>query len=367
MTEQEKRYRESISALRARGRALLRREAHWRLAMQIVGILGGVTLTGVCELALNNDALSDVFKGQLQALWAVGLITAFAAGALLVFFDQSAPDILADADTALSAARRTSEENLAATRLEITRLRSIADGAADQARLAQNAIAETLSEIEDLAHANRRFKTLYSMTRSALLEGIETVALTGPPSQDEMKSLSGTILDIFCLFPNTLFGFDEEYWSLSVLGPELQSDGVERLVCMSTRRSSRRSEDGAHRAWEKHEGCAGLAWGQSKEIVIEDVLQGNWPEVLKINENNRRDRDHERHRSLASVPIIVGSKVAGMVSATSSFPERFVNGRAESEDEFELDSVEPLRAIASNLAILFALTHIGDSKSGAVE
>ena len=178
------------------------------------------------------------------------------------------------------------------------------------------------------------------------------------PDKEQRRALAGLVLDSFCLFPNRLFGFLDEYWSLSVFVPTHEADGVDRLACYATRRSSRNDEQRTHRTWERGEGCAGLAWEAGEERVIPDIEAER---TLRIRRPNQRPDDSSRHRSVAAVPIKVGADVVGVLCASSSVANRFTRSSAGEPPSLDIDTVEPLRAIASHLAILFALTHLSDS------
>ncbi len=338
---------------------MLRRDARWRKALQIGFILGGAALTGLCELTLNTENLPDYVQGVAQTLWFVGLLLILLAGAVLVFIDQTAPEVLAEADQALQAARTIEESIRASSAAEMAHLRQLVDATLAQVGDAERTIAEMVDDLAEADRAGIRLGTLYSLTRSALLEGVEAVALGGALDDEKRRKLTNLILDSFGMFSHQLFGFIDEYWALTVFVPEIDGDGVQRLGCYSTLRSLRNDEGRPHRRWEKGEGCAGLAWDAAEERVIPDITTETSLRVRKENRNG----DGIRHRSLAAVPVLVGSEVVAVLCASSSVADRFVrpiSGAAESKG---IDAVEPLRAIASHLAILFALTHLNDSNA----
>ncbi|MDO9076282.1 MAG: GAF domain-containing protein [Brevundimonas sp.] len=339
---------------------MLRRDAKWRRWVQVGFILGGAALTGSCEIILNSDNLSDWHKGAVQSLWFVGLAAILLGGAILVLIDQTAPEVLAEADIALSAARDLQIDAHQKNSIEVARLQKAATDALASVDEAERTIADLADDIERAQEAGLRLATLYSITRSALLEGVETMIAARAASDDNRRALIGVVLDSFSLFSNRLFGFLDEYWALTVFIPLTEPDRTERLACYTTRRSFRNEEQKSHRRWEKGEGCAGLAWEDCAERIIPDIAEES---NLRVRKENKRDDDVQRHRSLAAVPIVVGSNVVGVLCASSSTPNRFVRRSVEQGAGLEMDAVEPLRAIASLLAIMFALTHLGDSTS----
>ena len=100
MSDNRGEYRIRVEALRARGREMLRRDARWRRLLQLGFILGGATLTGVCEVLLNSENLLPGVRGSIQTLWFVGLFLILLAGVILAYIDQTAPEVLAEADLA---------------------------------------------------------------------------------------------------------------------------------------------------------------------------------------------------------------------------------------------------------------------------
>lgn len=337
---------------------MLREDARWRKRIQIGFVLVGATTTGICEVLLNIDDLEDTSKAVLQTLWVVGIVAVLIGGLILVFVDQSAPDILAEADLALASARDSQRKLSQEAAVRESRLKRLLQKALDGVNEAEATIADLADDIERKQAEGLRLATLYSLTRSALLEGVEAAALEQPLDDASRSRPAGVVLDSFCLFSNRLFGFLDEYWALSVLVPRACDDDVERLVCWATRRSLRHDEERSHREWERGEGCAGLAWDSARECVLPDIDRER---SLRIRQANRREKDSDRHRSLAAVPIVVGSTVVGVLCASSSVPNRFVRATADEPIDVETDAVEPLRAIASILAILFALTHDAES------
>ena len=358
MSDNRGEYRIRVEALRARGREMLRRDARWRRLLQLGFILGGATLTGVCEVLLNSENLLPGVRGSIQTLWFVGLFLILLAGVILAYIDQTAPEVLAEADLALAAARKLEEDSRQSTAVEMARLEQLAQSALSGVDEAEQTIIDMADDIERMQEAGLRLGTLYSLTRSALLEGVEAIVIGRSPDKEQRRALAVLVLDSFGLFSNRLFGFLDEYWSLTILTPVREPDGVDRLTCYATRRSSRNDEQRTHRTWERGEGCAGLAWEAAEERVIPDI---EVEQTLRVRKANQHRGDSSRHRSLAAVPIMVGSEVVGVLCASSSVANRFIRSAAGEPPSLEIDTVEPLRAIASHLAILFALTHLDDS------
>jgi GAF domain-containing protein len=133
---------------------------------------------------------------------------------------------------------------------------------------------------------------------------------------------------------------------------------------MACRRPVRAEEEAEHRSWEPGDGHVGLAFQTRRPIVASDTSDPEASHLFDASPPKRRDDDRERYRSIASIPIRLQDETpVGVVVATSDIANRFTLRR--NDDNSARDAVEPLRSLASALAMLIRTTHIGagrDSK-----
>lgn len=136
-------------------------------------------------------------------------------------------------------------------------------------------------------------------------------------------------------------------WTICVY--EAQNDresGKVVLRCVAHDRSIQCDLDKA-RVWQEGNGVVGVAYSNAREIIVPDMSAPELGTTFDLRENSR-DHDPERYRSMAAVPVMVGSgKIPwGVVVATSNRPRHF-----HDEPVDGVATAEPVRAIAAMAAL----------------
>ena len=113
------------------------------------------------------------------------------------------------------------------------------------------------------------------------------------------------------------------------------------------------------RQWEEGVGVAGVSYSMGNEIIIPDMSAPELGTVFNLN-NNCRDYDAERYRSMVAVPIRVGANSVpwGVAVVTTDQPHHF---SVQSSDG--VPTCEPIRAIAAMAALAVKSLEIGELPS----
>lgn len=258
-------------------------------------------------------------------LLAVGLVLTIFGSLVLIFVDETAPEVLAQNLLLESAAAEL-------------------DSRFDYYDMYQNHLLARLS------------------VNSQVRELVETAVISGVPDKATLAKHANAIVSIFVERRNVLFGVGDEYWNFSVYYHDAGSD---RLECIACRRENAEDEQLDHRTWKSGEGHVGLCFARGKEVIFSDANKPELKPVLAANGQNVRDYDQDRYVSLASIPISTdGQRPLGVLIATSSEAGRFKND--EERDEKEWENADTLRDVASSLAIIFRLIHPSDVAGGPI-
>lgn len=310
-------------ALRSLTIAMLRNNAALRKRLQVVGPLCGTALAGVCQVAARL-ATSGSWPAIFNAISGALIIVVVVIAILLTLSDKSGPEALAEAEKA--------QDEVVSRDAEIERQQAEID-----------ALAEDFSWLTTLL-----------ATTIALRDVVGDVLTSGPGDQAAQSNRLGTMLDLALSNKFILFGIEDERWNFGIYLPDERG---ETLLCKACRRRDRADENAEHRAWPKGMGHIGRAFGEAREFVAEDVKQPAVEAYFVAPPPLGRPDDSDRYRSIAALPILIGSPPPlGVLVATSDMPGRFkppgaIGGGGP-------DTVEPLRALAAALAMLLTVTDL---------
>ncbi|MDR6302512.1 hypothetical protein GGQ85_000183 [Nitrobacter vulgaris] len=139
----------------------------------------------------------------------------------------------------------------------------------------------------------------------------------------------------------------EETWTICVYMAEAsgESDKI-NLRCIAHARKIECEIEEA-RLWQEGVGVAGVCYSMGNEIIIPDMAAPELGTVFHLAANNR-PYDIERYRSMASIPICIGSSKTpwGVVVVTTDLPGHFTIEPADG-----VSTSEPVRAIAAMAAL----------------
>ncbi|MEW6435767.1 MAG: GAF domain-containing protein [Pseudomonadota bacterium] len=294
--------------LREKTHALLTRFSSWRRSVKIGLVIGGALLAGSSGAAAN--LVSATIKWPFYVFQIFGVLLVFAGGVAMEFLDEGAADAIKRAN--------------------------------DLADIAE----ERESDIAALEGDFEWFTRIYA-TATAFREIVEgSVALPGT-AEDRGRRFAA-LLDILVAEKAVLFGMDADRWNFAIYLFDAK-DGV--LACVTCRRPIRAEEEAPHRSWKPGEGHIGIAFQTQREIVASDTAEPEARALFDAPEASRRDDDVSRYRSIASIPIrLAGEAPIGVLAATSDIPGRF--WLRQRDEEGARDPVEPLRILASALALI---------------
>jgi hypothetical protein len=299
----------------------LKRAATLRRSLQIGGVLVGVLIAGVSEAASNS--LDGSAKAVAQTIWFVGLSIAFVAGCALAFFEQ---------DTAVA--------------LELAR------AAAEKEGILQGEIRARETDLEGAGLHAEWLARLYSLS-IAHREITEQIVYGGFPGSAAFTAQVAGVLDLLVADKAVLFGIHDERWNFAVYIFDSEEND---LWCVACRRPHVSEAEGPHRRWEVGEGHVGLAFERRREFVEADLADPETAKFFAARDENIREYDASRYRSIASIPLKIGEFVGGVLVATSDIPARF--RPSEPQEVPGRDPVEALRITAGTLAIMHQVAHI---------
>ena len=162
------------------------------------------------------------------------------------------------------------------------------------------------------------------------------------------------LVDLVLAEKQVLFSMGDEAWNFAVY----LYDPVEKLLkCSLCRRPLRQDELAPHRSWQPGDGHVGIAWQRDEELVAADMRDPQIEPYFRAKREYKSD-DGERYRSIASIPIrIANAQPLGVLVATSDHIGRFKPNSSGN------DSVEPLRLLASTLAMMLHATNVKGKES----
>lgn len=301
--------------IRNRVRALLASHIKWRQRLQIYFVVLGVLAAGASE-AFSN-VVPDSVKPFLIAGWFFGLLLAFLGGVIFAFVDDGEPGSLLRAQEAVDT------------------------------------VAQQRMLLSDLEVDFRWMARLY-ITNNVFREMVEHVTLQGGGSLDDQQRRLEAMLDVLVADKTLLFGINDDRWNFAVYFYDA-AQGL--LICRACRRPTRAEEEASHRSWAPGEGHIGLAFQTARTIVAGDTSEPTAHALFDAPDAKKRTDDRERYRSIASLPIrMQDERPIGVLVATSDVPHRFT--LRQSDSDTARDSVEPLRSLASALAMLDKANHL---------
>ena len=292
----------------------LKRSSRWRRWVKIGLVIIGAFVAASASVA--GNIVDTSVKWPFYAFQGFGALMVFAGGVVMEFIDEGAAD----------AIRRANE--------------------------LANIVDERDEQIFALADDFEYFTRLYA-TAAALKKLVEDVISLGAGSQDDQKRRFGAMLDVIVADKMVLFGIESDRWNFAIY---IFSPKSSELHCVACRRPIRAEEEAPHRSWKPGEGHVGIAFQTQREIVASDTSEPEARSLFDAPNSNRLDDDRTRYRSIASVPIkLGGGEPIGIVVATSDVPGRF---HIRHRDDAARDPVEPLRILASALAIIIKIADL---------
>ncbi len=286
-------------------------------------VLGGAALSGVGKLLPTPPAGSAPWPEAFQ--W-IGLVAVFVGGALLFLLERDQSAALADAADAIKVSLTLRDR-----RRDLATARDAAEG-----------LAYRQAVLAGLA--------------KALREPVEEVLIGGAGDEAARTARLGRMLDTLAIQKQLLFGMTDEQWNFAVY---LHDARRNVLVCAACRRPTREASEAPHRDIAPGAGHVGKAFISTKEAVADDATRPEYRDMFEMTiEQGGKADDALVYRSIASIPIRLGqSPPVGVLVATSDRPGRF-KPRAMQDGASGFDTVEPLRACAGALAILFATSNL---------
>lgn len=294
--------------IRRRSSRLFQTYVAWRRRLQIGFVVGGVVISGGGEVLSNM--VPDPYKQYCYAAWLGGLIAAFIGGVVIAFTDDGEPGALHDAAEALNELRACDEQ------------------------------------IDELEAEFTWITRLYALSQF-YRELIEAAFLQGSVTAEVQKSRRATMLDQLLADKRTLMDIGDERWNFAIY---LYNPATGTLECDICRRLNRAEEEAEHRTWSPGEGHIGLAFQTKRRIIAANTSDPEASALFDAPESKRRDTDRDLYKSIASIPISLNDEQpVGVLVATTDVEGRFSAARNEDGGR---DSVEPLRQLASALALL---------------
>ncbi|MBS4047162.1 MAG: GAF domain-containing protein [Alphaproteobacteria bacterium] len=305
--------------IRKRSSRIFETYVSWRRKIQIGFVVFGVVVAGSGE-ALSNMVPED-YKQYCYAAWVVGLAAAFVGGVVVAFIDDGEPEALSIANEAVSELRAQDAE-----------------------------IDELEAEFTWITH-------LYAVSQF-YRELIEAAFLQGNVSPQVQKSRRAAMLDQLLAEKETLLGVRDERWNFAIY---LYNSENGLLECDTCRRPTRAEEEAPHRSWSPGEGHIGLAFQSKRRIIAANTSEPEASALFDAPESKRLESDRALYKSIASIPILLNNEQpVGVLVATTDVERRFSASRDGSGSR---DSVEPMRQLASALALLERLHKV--SSTGA--
>jgi len=286
---------------------------------------GVLILFGTC-LAGVGQFLPDAMHGKEIGL--IGVALALFGGIWAMFLDESAPNVLMQAREAIREAERISH-------------------VADEKDEENEVLLETIEEI-----------SMLYVTQSTIREFIERAAVAG------LCDVSAAIQSMLTLVRRQLYYTmdlgNAEYFTIAVYQYEKTDQGAEHLVYRAGLRPL--GDDGSpHRTWGVGEGVAGHCYRRRKEIIIENINNGD-ADLLHVPEHLAKPDDATKFVSFGAIPIVVphSDQLWGVLVVTSDEEQRFEKrGPAGINAE-----IEPARMLAGMIALLVAVAHVSKPLPG---
>jgi len=294
------------------------------LGVKTVLIIGASCLAGAAQF-LTAPA------GQPLPFWnAVGIIAVLLAclgGLYTAFVDQDASHELEVARQAIEAAR-TFEEDL----------------------------SEALEDLDRNDSSLTRLSHLYSAVQD-MRSVIESSVSLDLSEQDAIRLLM-TVADRSL---KVAAGFQmAQHWTLCVYRTDRNPEQRRILRCVASSRSVDCDLDGS-RVWPEGVGAAGITLARGTEVIVPDLTDPGLGNIHELPGPQRRDHDDLRYRSIAAVPIMVGTDVDpwGVVVATSD-----QCGHFKPHGDEGTQAAEAVRALAGMVELTISVRRRAGSARG---
>lgn len=287
-----------------------------RQSLQIFAPVATVGVAALKGLTPSNSPMTVASSSVVAQLMLLVLIAL--AGAVLLFTDKSATNVVHDAQ-----------------------------GALDERDQAQRALAEADAVIDDLELQLPRASRVEDMVDA--MRSVVDLAICEPTiTRDKLDEWLIDLLDFLIADKLTLFGIGDEQWNFSVY---LLDDATAELQCAACRRPTRKEEEAPHRSWREGEGHVGKAFQGRRPLICADSTDPNVRGFFDAPAGKVMDYDIERYRSLAALPIQSDDdRPFGVLVATSA-----TKGRFDPEDE---ETVRPLLSLSRTLATLLGVYNL---------
>lgn len=229
----------------------------------------------------------------------------------------------------------------------------LAEGAVaahDRARELLDALQERYARATEALERLALISAIGRAQRELVEEAVESPST----SVEKRDATMGYMLDLVLRDVRRLCGIDGDAYSFSIYIPNEAGD---RLVPVVNRRPVRSQEQQANSVIDVSFGIIGYAFKKNREYVTGDTTRDQVFEARP-----ERSDDHLRYRSVAAIPIALsadGTRPSGVLVASTDIKDRFVGG--------SVDYVEPLRVLASMLAIYLAVIQVSDPKENPNE
>lgn len=321
----------AVQELVEQARDLLRRDHIWRRTLHIGFVIGGGVLVAVAEVG--SGATGAFARAVFTTLWIVGALMVGVGALVFAFIDIGAPEAIR-LGLAAEADAKARAENFSA-RLEV--------------------IEAELELAEDLLYRQARLLAV----ATALREVGEEVITSGPGDAAARKVRFERMLDVLVSQKGVLFDIKDDRWNFALY---LHDPTKDMLVCAACIRPTRAESDAPHRDIAPGTGHVGKVFTSKREAAADDATKPEYRAMFEMTpEQGGKTDDALIYRSIASVPVQLGSNSpVGVLVATSDRPGRFWPDGATDQDS-DFDTIEPLRICAGALAIVIGASNLHSS------
>jgi hypothetical protein len=180
--------------------------------------------------------------------------------------------------------------------------------------------------------------------------GVEQ-ALSGP---SDLGQVISTLVDLALPSMQDAMGLGgDRQWTISVYQASGSPAVLRRLL---TRRPQQIEPIPPSREWPTGQGHVGTTFARKFELVLVDVIDPSVRAVVQAPPEKVRPGDDQRYRSIAAVPVLLGSSREpwGVTIASSSVPGQF--SPADGSEGWE--HAEPVRILAGMIALTILGQHI---------
>ncbi len=297
-------------------RELLGLATRARQSLQIFVPVATTVVAALKGLTPSNSPIAVASSSVVAQLLLLTLIAL--AGAVLLFTDKSATNVVHDAQDAL-----------------------------DERDQAQQALAEAQAVIDDLELQLARASRVEDIV-DAMRSVVDVAICERVITREKLDEWLIDLLDFPIADKLTLFGIGDEQWNFSIY---LFDEATRELHCAACRRPTRKEEEAPHRSWREGEGHVGKAFQGRRPLVCADSTDPNVRGFFDAPAGKAMDYDIERYRSLAALPIQASDdRPFGVLVATSA-----VKGRFDPEDD---ETVRPLLSLSRTLATLLGVYNL---------